>query len=238
MIKPLLLASASPRRRQIIALLGLPYHVTVSPVDEDAISATYDGPNEELARWLAVEKARAILPHAADQIVIAADTTVLLGDAILGKPRDAAHARELLLALRDRWHRVVTGVAVSVMIDDEPIIHSARCTTPVLMRPYSEDEIAAYIATGDPMDKAGAYGVQHPGFQPTAQVQGCYLNVVGLPLCTLVNLLAAFGIQLGRDQSAPTHVQAIQPGRDQSAPTGVCPWSVRCLISSEVSHDQ
>jgi septum formation protein len=255
MIKPLLLASASPRRRQILALLDLPYTVTVSPIDEDAISTTYDGPNEELARWLAVEKVRAMLPVAIDQIVITADTTVLLYDAILGKPRDAAHARELLLALRDRWHRVITGVAVSAMIDGEPIIHSSSCTTPVLMRPYSEDEIAAYIASGDPMDKAGAYGIQHPVFQPTAQIQGCYLNVVGLPLCTLVNLLAAFNIHpapptLSRGGGSappasffvpPASLIATSAGGAEPPPLlsgAACPWSARCLISGEVSHDQ
>lgn len=236
MMKPLLLASASPRRRQILALLNLPYTITVSPIDEDTISATYDGPGDGLARWLAVEKARGILPHAADQIVITADTTVLLDGTILGKPRDAAHARELLLALRDRWHRVVTGVAISAIVNGEPIIRSASCATPVLMRPYSEEEIAAYIASGDPMDKAGAYGIQHPIFQPTAQIQGCYLNVVGLPLCTLVSLLAAFGIQPGRDQSAPTHVR---PNTYRQTPLeSACPWSARCLIPREVNHDQ
>lgn len=221
MMKPLILASASPRRRQIVALLNLPYNVTVSPIDEDAISATYNGPNEELARWLAVEKARGILPAAADQIVITADTTVLLDDVSLGKPRDAAHARDLLLALRDRWHRVITGVAVSALVNGEPLIRSASCTTPVLMRPYSEEEIASYIASGDAMDKAGAYGIQHPGFQPTAQINGCYLNVVGLPLCTLVNLLAAFGV----------HPAASR------LPGGACPWSPHCLIPREVAHD-
>jgi len=224
MMKPLMLASASPRRRQILALLNLSYSVTVSPIDEDAISATYDGPNEGLARWLAVEKARGILPDAAEQIVITADTTVLLDGAILGKPRDAAHARELLLSLRDRWHRVITGVAVSAIVDGQPLIRSASCTTPVLMRPYSEEEIAAYIASGDPLDKAGAYGIQHPGFQPTAQIHGCYLNVVGLPLCTLVNLLAAFGV----------HPAAFS----QTSPGGACPWSAHCLILREVGHDQ
>ena len=224
MMKPLLLASASPRRRQIVALLDLPYSVTVSPIDEDALSATYDGPNEGLARWLAVEKARGILPNIADQIVITADTTVLLDGAILGKPRDAAHARALLLSLRGRWHRVITGVAVSAIVEGEPLIRSASCTTPVLMRPYSEEEIAAYIASGDPMDKAGAYGIQHLDFQPTAQIHGCYLNVVGLPLCTLVNLLAAFDIRPAISRYTPSH--------------SVCPWSAHCLIPREVDYDQ
>ncbi len=224
MTQPLILASASPRRRQILALLDLPYSATVSPVDEDAISASYDGPNEGLAQWLAVEKARGVLSQAADQIVITADTTVLLDGAVLGKPRDAAHARELLLSLRNRWHRVVTGVAVSAIVHGEALIRSASCTTPVLMRPYSEEEIASYIASGDPMDKAGAYGIQHPSFQPTARIHGCHLNVVGLPLCALVNLLAAFGVYPATSRRTP--------------PDAACPWSTHCLISREVDHDR
>src|SRR5438132_3555964 len=94
---------------------------------------------------------------------ITADTTMQLNGEVLGKPRDKAHARELLLSLRNRWHRVVTGVAVSRRIDGKLQMQSASCTTPVLMRPYSEEDIAAYIASGDPLHKAGAYGIQHPG---------------------------------------------------------------------------
>jgi len=224
MTQPLMLASASPRRRQMLALLDLPYITTVSPVDEDAIREQYAGPSEGLAQWLAVEKARGVLPDAADQFVITADTTVLLDGVVLGKPRDAAHARELLLSLRNRWHRVVTGVAVGAIVHGESLIRSASCTTPVLMRPYSEEEIASYIASGDPMDKAGAYGIQHPGFQPTARINGCYFNVVGLPLCALVNLLAAFGLYPATPRHTPTDA--------------ACPWSTHCLILREVDHDR
>ena len=194
---PLLLASASPRRRQILSLLGLPYTVCVSPVDEEAMQERYQGPVEGLAQWLAEHKAleALTLAEAAGHLVITADTTVLLDGKVLGKPRDRDHARELLLSLRNRWHHVVTGVAVSRLSNGKPEIYSASCTTPVLMRTYSEEEIAAYIATGDPLDKAGAYGIQHPDFQPTERINGCYLNVVGLPLCTLVDLLARFDVQ-------------------------------------------
>jgi MAF protein len=135
------------------------------------------------------------LPAVVNSLIITADTTVLLDDQILGKPRDAAHARELLLALRGRWHRVTTGVVVSTLVDGEVTLRSKICTTPVLMRAYSEEEIDTYIATGDPMDKAGAYGIQNAQFQPTEQIDGCYLNVVGLPLCILTDLLAEFAVQ-------------------------------------------
>lgn len=218
MITPLLLASASPRRRQILFRLGLPYNVCVSPIDEEATQERYHGPNEELAQWLAEQKALAAhkLPEAANSLIITADTTVLLNGQVLGKPRDEAHARELLLMLRDRWHHVVTGVAVSRAIEGKIEMQSASCTTPVLMRPYSEEEITAYIATGDPLDKAGAYGIQHPEFQPTERINGCYLNVVGLPLCVLVNLLAKFGVH---------------PASEGREGTG-CRWSERCLLNN------
>jgi len=204
--RPLLLASASPRRRQIISRLGLPFTVAVPPGDEDKAQIAYQGPIDGLAQWTAMHKALMMLtqPVAANSLLITADTTVLLDDQILGKPRDAAHARELLLALRGRWHRVTTGVVVSTLIAGEITLRGKTCTTPVFMRPYSEDEIAAYIATGDPMDKAGAYGIQNEQFQPTEQIDGCYFNVVGLPLCVLVDLLAEFGVRPAIDMSTQT----------------------------------
>jgi septum formation protein len=221
--RSLLLASASPRRRQILSLLGLSYNVCVSPTDEEAVEKHYYGPAEGLASWLAEQKARGALtlPAAIDAVIVTADTTVLLDGKSLGKPRDEAHARELLLALRHRRHEVITGVCVSAIIDNEPILQYASCTTPVLMRDYSEEEIEAYIATGDPLDKAGAYGIQHPSFQPTAQIDGCYYNVVGLPMCVLVNLLARFDIH-----------PAVQRRTTLAFP---CPWSEKCLLHKEVA---
>ena len=194
--RSLLLASASPRRRQIISELGLPFIVGVAPTNEEAAQEHYQGPAEGLAQWTAAHKALMMftLPTTADYIVVTADTTVLLDDEILNKPRDAAHARQLLLSLRGRWHQVVTGVVVSALYNGALQLHGASCKTPVLMRNYSEEEVDAYIATGDPLDKAGAYGIQHPQFQPTERIAGCYLNVVGLPLCTLVDLLETFDV--------------------------------------------
>jgi septum formation protein len=255
---PLLLASSSPRRRQLLQLLGLPFTVAVPPADEDEALDRYRGPIEELAEWLAKYKAAAALtlPEASGRLVITADTTVLLDQEVLGKPRDKAHARELLLTLRGRRHYVVTGVAVSYLeiqraneadavrlaerryleiqraneadastadavrlaerryrANSRHHIESASCITPVLMRSYSEEEIDSYIASGDPLDKAGAYGVQHPGFLPTKRIDGCYLNVVGLPLCVLVDLLAEFDVY-----------PVIQNARGKG-----CPWSEKCL---------
>lgn len=221
----LLLASASPRRRQLLALLELPYTMAVSPVDEDALTDIYTGPNEGLGQWLAEEKARGALalPEASGRLVVTADTTVLLNGTLLGKPRDADHARELLRSLRGKWHHVITGVAVAAMINGDPLIRSERRVTPVRMRPYSDEEIDAYIASGDPLDKAGAYGIQHPGFQPTERIDGCYLNVVGLPLCALVDLLGEFGVR-----------PAGERGDDARS---WCAWSDRCLPLDEVRHD-
>ena len=218
MTASLLLASASPRRRQLIGMLGLDFVVGEAPTDEEEMERNYVGPIEELAEWLAKHKAGAALklPEAEGRIVITADTTVLLDERVLGKPRDRQHARELLRTLRGRWHHVVTGIAVSGFLDGKRRMRSANCITPVLMRNYSEEEIRAYIATGDPLDKAGAYGIQHPSFQPTGRIDGCYLNVVGLPMCILVDLLAEFNV----------YPQRRGPNIEQ----GPCPWSERCQI--------
>lgn len=168
------------------------------------MESAYRGPIDGLALWLAAHKALMMLmqPEVANRLVVTADTTVLVDDQVLGKPRDEKHARELLLTLRGRWHRVVTGVVVSALIDGQIHLRGASRTTPVLMRSYSEEEIAAYIATGDPLDKAGAYGIQNAQFQPTERIDGCYLNVVGLPICILVSLLAEFKVHPNQSNQA------------------------------------
>jgi MAF protein len=155
------------------------------------------------------------LPEAEGRLVITADTTVILENAVLNKPRDSMHALEMLLALRARWHHVVTGVAVSAVLGGKVTMYSTSCLTPVLMRNYSDAEIAAYIASGDPLDKAGAYGIQNPTFQPTEKIDGCYANVVGLPICTVAELMAEFGIY---------------PSRKYMREDSACPWSEKCLI--------
>jgi septum formation protein len=219
---PIVLASASPRRRQLIASLNLPYTVAVAPGDEDNAQKGYHGPIDDFAQWTASYKALMMLtlPDIANRVIITADTTVLLDEQVLNKPRDEAHARELLLALRGRWHHVVTAVVVTAQVGKTLRMYGKSVKTPVLMRAYSEEEIDAYIASGDPMDKAGAYGIQSPQFQPTERIDGCYLSVVGLPLCALVELLANFDIT----PDAAAHVATDQ--------THQCPWSAQCRISN------
>jgi septum formation protein len=222
------LASASPRRRALLRALGLPFTVDTPPLDEQALEAAYSGPAAGLAEYLACAKAAATLADleargAEPTLVLTADTTVLLDGRSLGKPRDAADAAALLRALRGRAHEVVTGVALArshagVAGEGASRIRSTAVTTRVHMRAYSDAEIAGYVASGDPLDKAGAYGVQHPDFQPVERVAGCYLAVVGLPLCAVAALLADFGV------AAAAPGEAAAP----DAPRQPCPWSERC----------
>jgi MAF protein len=128
----------------------------------------------------------------AGAVVIAADTTVADGDEILGKPADAAQAAQMLRQLRGRIHRVYTGLAV-LSTPDGTLIPDLGMTE-VPMRAYSDAEIEAYTAGGDPLDKAGAYAIQHAGFHPVERLEGCYANVVGLPLCHVARVLTRFGL--------------------------------------------
>jgi MAF protein len=120
-------------------------------------------------------------------VVIGADTTVVIEGEILGKPADDLEAAAMLRKLRGRVHQVFTGIAVLDTASRNML--SDLCVTDVPMRAYSDQEISAYVATGDPLDKAGAYAIQHPGFQPVAAMAGCYASVMGLPLCHLTRLL-------------------------------------------------
>ncbi len=201
---PLYLASASPRRRTLLKMLGRPFTVGVAPVDEPALESCYDGPAEGLGEYLARHKALAAArnlsatPTALDTLVLGADTTVVLEGRTLGKPRDLIEAECMLRSLRDRTHTVVTGVALvrvppSHFHHDEPdesALYSTTVITRVYMRDYSDMEMAVYLKTGDSLDKAGGYGVQHGEFQPVASVEGCYLCVVGLPMCAVAALLS------------------------------------------------
>jgi MAF protein len=176
----LILASNSPRRRQLLTLTGLPFTVKVADVDESPIEN--ETPAEYVLR-LAEVKARAIQADA-DQVVLAADTTVVDGDNILGKPADAAEAVAMLTRLRGKTHQVYTGIAL--LRQSDGLLLSDLCVTDVPMREYSDEEIHAYVATGDPLDKAGAYAIQHPDFQPVARMDGCFASVMGLPVCHVI----------------------------------------------------
>lgn len=184
-----LLASQSPRRRALLGLLGAPLSVQVSGVNEDVPPGQDPVAYvEDVARRKAEAIAATLPPDTVGlPIVVAADTTVVLDGAILGKPEDAADARAMLVALRDRVHLVHTGLCVIDPASGREIVETH--TAHVTMRDYSEAEIDAYIATGDPLDKAGAYGIQHATFRPVARLDGCFLGVMGLSLCHLVDVL-------------------------------------------------
>ena len=195
--KPLLvLASNSPRRRQLLSLTGWQFTVSAADVDESQI------PNESPADYvlrLAETKARAVQADA-DQIVLAADTTVVDGMDILGKPTDNAEAIAMLKRLRGHTHQVYTGIAL--FRPRSGLLLKDLCVTDVPMRNYSDEEIDAYVQTGDPLDKAGAYAIQHPEFQPVALpsekhsgMTGCFASVMGLPVCHVIRLMRMIDLQ-------------------------------------------
>ena len=185
----LVLASASPRRRELLGQLGLRFEVSPADIDETP------RPGEAAAAYvnrLAREKARAVASRRPGAWVLAADTTVALGDELLGKPRDAAEAREMLGRLSGRTHAVHTGVALA---GPGPEL-STGVSTRVTFRALSPEEIAWYAATGEPLDKAGSYAVQGKGGFLVAAVDGSPTNVIGLPLGETLELLARAGLVL------------------------------------------
>jgi septum formation protein len=186
----LVLASNSPRRKQLLALGGWEYKVL--PVDIDEGQHYGENPEKYVVR-LAQEKANAAaMQLAPTSLIIAADTCVVDGDKILGKPSNEDEAWEMLKQLRGRMHLVYT--AICVLDAETRQTSSDLCRTDVFMRSYSEEEISNYIASGDPLDKAGAYAIQHHGFDPVEKIDGCYANVVGLPLCHLERKLRKLNI--------------------------------------------
>lgn len=186
----MVLASNSPRRRRLLSLAGWTF--TVLPVEVDETPQTGEQVVEYVLR-LAESKARATAARiAGEAIVIAADTTVTDGEDILGKPVTAAGAERMLRRLRGRVHKVYSALAV-LRLSDETLL-TDYCETDVPMRAYTDEEMLAYIESGDPMDKAGAYAIQHAGFHPVEDMQGCYANVMGLPLCHMVRTLHRLGV--------------------------------------------
>ena len=265
--KPLLvLASNSPRRRELLRLGGWRFHSR--PADVDESQRPGEAPGAYVLR-LAESKARACAQAAqAEQIILAADTAVVDGNAIpgtaftksemrgtqpltpalpriksgagragkkedfgvqvpqtpldespaiLGKPKDMAGAVEMLKALRGRSHQVYTGIAVLRLTDGSLV--TDLCITDVPMRDYRDDEIEAYVASGDPLDKAGAYAIQHAGFHPVESMRGCYASVMGLPLCHLSRSLQRLDIAPSSDIAAAC----------QSALGYACPISAAVL---------
>lgn len=189
--KSLVLASGSPRRREIVKALNMPIHITVS----DAVEGPPD-PGEgavEYVKRLSLEKARSSQHEEEGSLILGADTIVALEGEVLGKPADEAEAVHMLERLRGRTHSVVTGVT---LLDVATGRHrSFARSSDVVMRSYLDEEIKAYVASGEPMDKAGAYAAQDERFNPATEILGCYLNVVGLPLCDVIDVMAEMGVK-------------------------------------------
>ncbi len=196
----LYLASNSPRRKELLSLLGLEYTLLPAPVDETPYP--HEGGADYVIR-VARSKAEAAASRVdREGVVIAADTAVVatalvdrrahIQEKILGKPAGPDEAVTMLRSLRGRTHQVHTAVAVLPIPGGT--IASDLCTTDVPMRAFTDFEIETYVASGDPLDKAGAYAIQHEGFHPVDSLQGCYANVMGLPLCHLARSLFQLGI--------------------------------------------
>jgi septum formation protein len=182
--RPLVLASGSPRRRRILEGLELEFVVDVPDIHEPSVDG--EPPSDHVTR-LARLKARAVAGRHASGTVVAADTAVLIDGRLLGKPDGPAEAAEMLRSLRGRWHEVLTGVAATRCTDGASALGIE--STRVLVRDLSDDEISEYVAGGEPLDKAGAYGIQDCGAALVSRVEGCFYNVVGLPVARLIEVL-------------------------------------------------
>lgn len=182
-----ILASASPRRRDLLALVGISH--TVKPADVDE-SLRLDELPEAYAERLSRTKAEAIAGSSKTSVVIGADTIVVIDDVVLGKPRDVGDAERMLGILNGRSHTVMTAVAVSYLGKTVSSVEFVDVT----FRSISDDEIRSYVATGEPMDKAGAYGIQGYGATIVRRIDGDYFAVMGLSLVRLVALMAELGV--------------------------------------------
>lgn len=210
-----ILASGSPRRRELLAFLDIPFTIILPEAPKPASSpATATGgidetprpgePPPELVQRLSRDKALAVagrLPPQAHKttVIIAADTVVVLKDKILGKPTHRGEATQMLIQLRQQqYHYVYSGLTLAVVppqpLSSEPGLITHLHQSKVWMRPYTEAEIEAYVDSGDPLDKAGAYAIQSKSFDPVEQLEGCFASVMGLPLSELISAFQEIGL--------------------------------------------
>lgn len=192
-LKPLILASASPRRRELLHGLGLVFEVCAPRQPEPEFLSGSDP--EGYALLAAVAKAREVAESFSDSTVLAADTIVVVDGDVLGKPRDAVEAMAMLSRLAGREHQVITGCCLIVGADADNAQHEEcfAVRTRVWMADFGEDALVAYAATGEPLDKAGAYGIQERAAFLVVRIEGSYTNVVGLPLCETAGFLLRRG---------------------------------------------
>jgi len=232
LIYRLILASASPRRQELLAMLGLDFKVMVSAFEEKESSGLPTTP-AELVMTTAWGKAEEVFritsgqPETAEDLVIGADTIVVLDGRHLGKPAGREEARRMLHALSGRWHEVFTGLA---------LLHRRKSLTACEMtrvhfRPLTDEEIANYINTGEPLDKAGAYGIQGLGAIFVDRIEGCFYNVMGLPVPRLALLLKEYGITL-------PEVKTVGRTGDQKLACGGAPAGTAGEVRSGQSLDR
>nr|WP_275451304.1 Maf family protein [Sorangium cellulosum] len=200
---PLLLGSGSPRRREILTTLGLPLRVAAAEVDEAGRPGEGAAAYLERVTLAKLAAARRLQQAVGAGAILVADTSVILGDSILGKPRDEGDARAMLRALSGREHQVWTRFAIAGAEADlapaatrgrAEALHAETVVTRVRFRQLDDDEVASYAATGEGLDKAGAYAIQGIGAFAVAGIEGSYSNVVGLPACEVVAALRAAGL--------------------------------------------
>jgi len=197
-MKKLILASQSPRRKMLLEQVGVPFTVFSSDVDE---TIDTDAEPAEIVQILAARKADQVarqLTGTPDAVVLAADTVVVLQNQVLGKPKDRNHAFEMLQKLQNKWHEVMTGIVVVDIATGERLAHVEK--TRVRVRPLTPGAIWNYIDSGEPLDKAGAYGIQGLGALLVEKIEGCYFNVVGLPIYSVSVMLSRVGIKTFLDR--------------------------------------
>lgn len=221
-----ILASQSPRRRELIRLANRPIRFVSADVDELSIREPDPAHNAVLTAQL---KVSAIVAQLAgrDALIIGSDTNVAIDGLMLGKPESADEAVAMLRRLRGRTNYVHTGMVLHHLLTGREVHAVSRSA--VLMRDYGDDEIVAYVATGDPLDKAGAYSIQHPDFNPVLQIEGCFVGVAGFSLCTFGRLLAEIGLPLEHDliswceahhEAAPNQYEAVMAWGKENDPSG------------------
>jgi septum formation protein len=186
-IPPIILASSSPRRSEILEMLGIEYIIFKPELDES------DPPGDpaSMVRYLSGKKAEAALPSVSAELILSADTVVVLDDQVMGKPSSDKEAHDMLGKLSGKWHKVFTGV--TILEPGSGRVLTGEEVTAVKFKDLDEKEIVDYIDTGEPFDKAGAYGIQGRGSVLVERIDGCYYNVVGLPVSKVIALLKELG---------------------------------------------
>lgn len=191
-MKKIILASKSPRRKELLESIGVDFEIIPSNFEENIEGKSF---SKKLIEELAHQKAKEVSERIDEGLIIGADTVVILGRKILGKPKNKQDAKQMLESLSGRTHKVITGVAVIDKYENKTLINST--ITKVTFKKLSTREIETYIETEEPMDKAGSYGIQNAiGSLFVEKVDGCYNNVVGLPLNLLSKMLKSFSVYL------------------------------------------